>query len=246
MDLQAVEIEVNSACNRSCSYCPNSIETRGREVMSEEVYDLILCRLKEISFSGRLSFNFYNEPLLHHRLEVFVRKTKDVLPEVKIHLYSNGTLLTKEKFDLLDAAGVDRFMVTRHEMEMNREYVFEKTFRHLSSSQVKKVVYKNFDEIKLFNRGGFLPHLGDQGLPLHPCFLPTHVMIITVDGQVLPCFEDFKEKKVFGNLRAHTIKEIWENETYVQFRKDLQRGLRHLHDPCRKCNRSDVLPPFDS
>jgi hypothetical protein len=38
-DLQAVEIEINHACNRKCSYCPNSVEerkTKGR--MSRELY----------------------------------------------------------------------------------------------------------------------------------------------------------------------------------------------------------------
>jgi radical SAM protein with 4Fe4S-binding SPASM domain len=213
--------------------------------MSGGLYEVVLTRLKEISFAGRLSFNFYNEPLLHPQLETYIGRAKEVLPEVKVHLYSNGTLLTKEKFDQLDSAGVDQYIITRHEMEMDRDFAFETTYAELAPAQKKRVVYKNYDEIKLFNRGGFLPHLGDKGLALHPCFLPSHMMIVTVDGHVLPCFEDFKEDKVFGNLRTHSIKEIWDQDSYAQFRKDLARGLRHLHGPCRDCNRSDVLPPFN-
>lgn len=243
-DLQAVEIEINSACNRSCSYCPNSLETRGRELMTRDLYETVLFRLNEISFAGRISFNFYNEPLLHPDLAYFCQRTKEVLPGTFLDVYTNGTLLTLKKFIELEAAGIDRFVITRHEMEMADDYTFEETFQSLSAAQKTKVIYRDFNAVTLFNRGGLLPHLG-KGLDLHPCHLPKHLIVITVNGNILPCFEDFKESKIFGNVLTESLPEIWHNSAYANFRKDLERGLRHLHSPCKGCNRSEVLPPFN-
>ena len=211
-ELQAVEIEINHACNRKCSYCPNSLEerkTKGR--MSRELYSRILENLAEISFAGRLSYDFYNEPLLHPDLPYFVEKTKQKLPGVEVHLYSNGTLLTEEKFHQLLNVGVDLFIITRHEEDMNKaHYAFDEVFSRMLPEQKAKVRYRNHTDLHLVNRGGLLTHLGAEGLPLHPCHLPSHMMTITVDGRILSCFEDFREEKVFGDLKSQKLIDIWQ------------------------------------
>lgn len=245
-DLQAVEIEINHACNRRCSYCPNSVEerkTKGR--MSRELYLSIVEQLAGISFSGRISYDFYNEPLLHPDLLYFVEQTKIRLPDVSIHLYSNGTLLSEEKFKALSSAGIDLFVITRHEEDIGKDqYTFAKVFDQLTADQKLKVRYRDHTDLHLVNRGGILTHLGKDGLPLHPCHLPSHMLTITVDGRILSCFEDFREEQVFGDLKTQKLIDIWETPSYISFRKDLKRGLRHLHSPCRNCNRKEVLPPF--
>jgi radical SAM protein with 4Fe4S-binding SPASM domain len=246
--LQAVEIEINHACNRSCSYCPNSIlERKTKGVMSFALYELILNNLLEIDFGGRISYDFYNEPTLHPELERFVKRTKELLPKVKIHLYSNGTLLDSHKFHGLVTAGVDHFTITRHEMEFQdgKKYVFDETYKNLSDDLKKRVIYKTYQDLKLVNRGGLLKHIGAKGLALTPCHLPTHMLTVTVDGRILSCFEDYEEHLVFGDLKTQKLIDIWEKENYIQFRSDLKKGLRHLHRPCNECDRKQVLPPFN-
>jgi len=143
------------------------------------------------------------------------------------------------------SAGVDLFVITRHEEDSGKaQYTFANVFKRLSDEQKLKVRYRDHTELHLVNRGGILTHLGKDGLPLHPCHLPSHMLTITVDGRILSCFEDFREEKTFGDLKTQKLIDIWDEPSYISFRKDLKRGLRHLHSPCRNCNRKEVLPPF--
>lgn len=246
MDLHAVEIEINHACNRTCSYCPNSIlDRKTKGSMDISLFRLIIERLVEVNFSGRISFHLYNEPLLHPRLKEFIEMTKLYLPQAAIHLYSNGTLLTATLFENLQNAGVDKFIITRHEKDIeNSNYIFEKTWKALSEHQKVLVEYEPFQKIHFVNRGGLLPHLGKEGLHLHPCYLPSHILSITVDARVLSCFEDFNENLVFGDLKKQTLAEIWQSPAYSEFRKQLKMGMRHKFKPCDGCNRREALPPF--
>ncbi len=246
--LQAVEIEINHNCNRACSYCPNSsLERKTKGMMSGEFYQFVLQKFADISFTGRISLDFYNEPMLHPQLERLISLTREVLPSTQLHLYSNGTLLTQEKFVSLENLGVARFVITRHEADVDskKPYIFDETLKKLTKIQQDKLIYRDHTALRLFNRGGLLKHLG-TGLALHPCHLPSHMMTVTVDGRILSCFEDFNEELVFGDLKTQNLIDIWNSEKYVTFRKNLKRGLRHLHSPCRNCNRAEVLPPFDT
>jgi radical SAM protein with 4Fe4S-binding SPASM domain len=246
MDLHAVEIEINHACNRSCSYCPNSIlDRKTKGSMSSSLFQTILERLIEVRFTGRISFHLYNEPLLHPKLQEFVALSKRLLPLSSVHLYSNGTLLTSKLFEDLKHAGVDKFIITRHEQDISSSnYVFAQTWKNLTEQQKLHVVYQPAEKIHFVNRGGLLPQLGQDSLHLHPCHLPTHMLSITVDGRVLSCFEDFNEVLVFGDLKTQTLTEIWNSSAYSQFRKKLKLGLRHQFKPCDGCNRREALPPF--
>lgn len=245
--LQAVEIEINHACNRACSYCPNSIQERKTKgSMSKQLYQLVLEQLKQVQFSGRVSYDFYNEPMLHPDLAEFVLMTKEALPKSNVHLYTNGTLLTEERFKLLINSGVDKIIATRHENDMNdSSYAFEQVYQGLTIPLRAKVDYRTHKELTLVNRGGLLKQISATGLPLTPCFIPSHMLTITVDGRVLSCFEDFNENLVFGDLKSESLVDIWHKDSFVQFRKNLQMGLRHLHSPCHECSRQNALPPFD-
>jgi len=246
MDLHAVEIEINHTCNRSCTYCPNSISDRKTKgSMDMSLFQLIMDRLADVSFSGRISFHLYNEPLLHPKLKEFVEITKLKLPRSKVHLYSNGTLLNAKLFSNLQKSGVDKFIITRHEKDSDdSKYIFEKTWNNLTELDKEIVEYKLFKEIHLVNRGGLLPNLGKDGLHLHPCHLPSHMLSVTVDGRVLSCFEDFNENLILGDLKTHSLNEIWNSSVYTDFRKQLKLGLRHNFKTCNGCNRREALPPF--
>jgi radical SAM protein with 4Fe4S-binding SPASM domain len=58
---------------------------------------------------------------------------------------------------------------------------------------------------------------------------------------VLPCYEDYEELNVMGNLRERSLKEIWWSEKYRRFREDLKEKRRSLHPVCRTCNRASII-----
>lgn len=240
--VQNIELEINNFCNRHCGYCPLTFFPRAeKREMKESLYLLLLRQLQDISYTGNLSFNFYNEPLLSKNLSYYIVLATNHLPETNIILYSNGTLLDVKKFRKLLKLGVTTFIITQHEEDKGKSYPFIKTFDQLNSFEKKKVKFQQYDELQLTNRGGIL---NDEKVPsLTPCHIMSFMMVITIDGDVLPCFEDYHKKNIIDNIQNRHIKDIWNDPSYVKLRQDLQRGLRFRHEVCQNCNRIQVLPP---
>ncbi len=233
----AVEIEINHDCNQQCSYCPNSVAKRKEQGhMSIDLFTKILGQLKDINFTGRVSYEFYNEPLLHEGLEIFIKLTREYLPKCKIVLYTNGTLLSKNKLFKLIEIGVDHFNVTKHDVSKN--YIFEDVYAQLKPEDKLRVTYLTPKNIYITNRGGILKNIGNE-IPssLVPCYIPSYVLVITVKGNVLPCYDDFYQQNAMGNVFSEHILTIWNSDRYREFRTSLKRCQRHLYATCINCNR---------
>ena len=241
----AVEIEINSACNMACSYCPNSVALRKEKGFMElDLYEKIMLQLQDIAFSGRISYEFYNEPLLHPKFDEIVKMTKTYLPDCSIHLYSNGTKIDYSRFQNLLKLGVDLFKITKHEdYDLDRKVLaFEEVLEKATSKEKESIDFKHWSEITLTNRAGTLPHIEGGPQNLLPCFIPTYICTITVEGNVLPCFEDFHQFHEMGNIKERNLLEIWKSKAYHDFRQSLAKGLRHQFKACQNCNRTEVLP----
>ena len=65
-NLQNVEIEISSLCNRKCNYCPQCKIKRTRELFPLDIFEKVMNELKEINYGGGLAFHQYNEPLLEY------------------------------------------------------------------------------------------------------------------------------------------------------------------------------------
>lgn len=236
-----IEIEINHGCNKSCSYCPNSVNTRIETGhMKIGLYEELMLQLKGLNYSGKISYSFYNEPTLSPNLELYISLAKKMLVGVSIELYSNGTLIDSQKFKQLIIAGVDKFIITKHEKIEN--YEFDKTYSLLSSTEKLLVNFRNYTELKLTNRGGLLKEVGPEvNTKFLACKIPDKMLTITVDGNVVPCFEDFFQKNEMGNIGKTNILDIWNSDKYKSFRKALRQGLRHKFEACKDCNRVEVL-----
>src|SRR5438045_3190781 len=87
-----VELEVNSMCNRTCWYCPNSSAKRPLGYMDEPLFRKIIDELGEMDFDGTVSYHFYGEPLLDSRLPGLIEYTSRRVPHCRPGIYSNGDL----------------------------------------------------------------------------------------------------------------------------------------------------------
>jgi len=239
-ELKMVEIEINHQCNRSCSYCPNSVASRKEQgEMSPELFEKLMQDLKDMNYQGSISYEFYNEPMLAKNLHWFVQTTRAFLPKSRIDFYTNGTLLSLEKFQQLRKEGVTRFIVTKHQGE--KKYLFDQTYMNLSEEEKSIVIFQSYKDLKLTNRGGLVNAGPASPAYLTPCFIPSFLLVVTVLGNVLPCFEDFPAEKILGNINEKHLKDIWGSEEFAAFRKKLSKALRHDEKPCDKCNRIQVL-----
>ena len=232
-----VEVEVNSRCNRKCSYCPVSllpIPTVPR-YMDRKIFQKLLSELARIEFSGRLSYHFYNEPLLRRDLADLVRQTSESLPKAMQVLYTNGDLLTDERYASLIAAGIKQIVVTSHDSKPYKE----------RPQQI--VLFPKM--LHLTNRGGVMTNLPtpDADLLTQPCYAPTEMLIVTITGDVVLCYEDAERNLVMGNIMEQPIDEIWFSPRFVHLRTMLREGKRELASPiCKACSNQAHLEPGKS
>lgn len=233
-----VEVEVNSACNRKCAYCPNSVIERQSEqqFISPKVFDRLISELVRIEYTGRISYHFYNEPLLHPGLSDLISHVRYTLADVRQVLYTNGDFLTDELYEELCSAGVAKFIVTSHD------------YRPISERKRQVVLFPNM--LNLTNRGGVvdLPEFKKLQLPLAvPCLAPSSMLIVTITGDVLLCYEDAQRTVVVGNIVSQPLEDIWFSDHFVQVKKALANGDRSVNRVCSLCNNTShpTIETFD-
>src|SRR5664279_1552314 len=67
------------------------------------------------------------------------------------------------------------------------------------------------------------------------CWKQQHANVITWDGLIVPCCFDKDAMHQLGNLKNQSFKEIWHNENYKQFRKELMTSRKNI-DICANCS----------
>jgi radical SAM protein with 4Fe4S-binding SPASM domain len=231
---QKVEIEINLGCNRRCSYCylatkkRESIVATGQREMDRVIYSTLLSQLADLNFQGEVNFHFYAEPLLCKRLTEYVQSAKRELPAVSIVLYTNGDFLTPEKFADLKQAGLDTFFITSHD---------DRLPAHLNEIVKRSdVIWETRSIILLNNRGGYLGENPFPQLRKFPCVYPSLVIVVTIDGNVLPCSCDFNEQMCFGNITRRHLRDIWHSQEAQSFRSALLAGNRAEFALCSECD----------
>lgn len=224
-----VGIEISTYCNRKCYYCPNSVHETPKEFMSREVFLKALERLKEINYSCIIDYSFYNEPLLDDRLPEFVKLTKEILKKCIIRIFTNGDYLTPELAGELIDSGVSLFTITQHD---KNEEVFMKKMRPLLERFPDNIVLNCLHNAAVGNRGGAI-EVKNQ-IAMEKCFTADGNMIITYNGDILLCCNDYHRKHVFGNIMNESIPEIRNKKSFKKIRKDVRKGITRL-EICKQC-----------
>lgn len=67
------------------------------------------------------------------------------------------------------------------------------------------------------------------------CWKLWHANVITWDGLVVPCCFDKDAMHRLGNLKNQSFSEIWKNDNYRQFRKELMKSRKNI-DICSNCS----------
>lgn len=67
------------------------------------------------------------------------------------------------------------------------------------------------------------------------CWKMWHSNVITWDGKVVPCCFDKNADHTMGDLHAHSMREIWENKNYRNFRERLMKSRKNI-DICSNCS----------
>ncbi len=70
---------------------------------------------------------------------------------------------------------------------------------------------------------------------LNHCWKLWHANVITWDGLVVPCCFDKDAMHQLGNLKMQSYRDIWRNDNYKQFRKELMTSRKNI-DICSNCS----------
>jgi radical SAM protein with 4Fe4S-binding SPASM domain len=67
------------------------------------------------------------------------------------------------------------------------------------------------------------------------CWKLWHANVITWDGLVVPCCFDKDAMHQLGNLKTQSFADIWKNDNYKQFRRELMKSRKNI-DICANCS----------
>jgi radical SAM protein with 4Fe4S-binding SPASM domain len=230
-----VEMEISSACNRKCWYCPNSFAERPLGCMSEALFKKIIAELGEMDFDGSVSYHFYGEPMLDKRLLAFVECTARRIPSCWPVIYSNGDFLTIDLFRQFVQRGRARFFVSQHDDLMPSH--LQQILDEATDEEKAHIVVHFGKDVCTTNRSGLIAARKLVGGPLvMPCDWPLATMVITMSGNVVPCCNDYFESEIVGNVATNSLREVWSAEPFERFRRALSHGDRNASKLCRGCD----------
>lgn len=104
-------------------------------------------------------------------------------------------------------------------------YDFENDPNQLIPVNGKYSRYKKGPDGKTVSKSGLL----------NQCWKLWHANVITWDGLVVPCCFDKDAMHRLGNLRTQSFCEIWYNDNYKQFRKELMTSRKNINI-CSNCS----------
>lgn len=234
-----VEIETINRCNGECSFCPVSRgnDKRPFAKMSDQLFTKIIAELGEMNYAGRLALFSNNEPFLDMKIEEKVRLAKEKCPKTFLYLYTNGDVLTVERFykiiPFLDQLVIDNYNdklilnsnvkviadICKNNEELNRKVVI-----HL----------RKLNEV-LFSRGGQSPNSKPSKTLNMPCIFPYQQLVIRPDGKVSLCCNDAYGKYTMGDCSQLSLKEIWYSKPFCDVRSALLESRKNVA-LCKYCD----------
>ena len=238
----SVEIEVINRCNGSCPFCPVNKNTDPRKLIKMEtsLFHKIIDELGELDYNGRLALHSNNEPFLDDRIIDFAKYAREHVPHAFLYMYTNGTLLTIEKFNAI-IPYLDRMVIDNYDDELrlhdNVKKIHLMCRRNGRLDRKVEIHVRKINEV-LNTRGGQSPNNNKRRTYSMSCILPFKQMVIRPDGKTSLCCNDPYGKYSLANLNELNIKDAWYSEPYQKIRSQIRKG-RSCIDLCRYC---DTMP----
>ena len=148
MRFRKVYLEISNICNLSCRFCPDT--KRSKNALTEEELAVLLPKIRP--YTDYLNFHHMGEPLLHPKLERFLKMAGEY--GFKVILTTNGTLLKKQQEMLLRSPALHKINISLHAFAANDlavpfETYLSDCFAFGNASAGKKLVV-----YRLWNQGG--------------------------------------------------------------------------------------------
>ena len=239
-----IEIETLNRCNGRCSFCPVNVNQPQRKYakMSEDLFRKIINELADMNYTKGISLFSNNEPFLDERIIEFHKYANEKLPRAVFWLFTNGTVLTLDKFleimPYLDGLIIDNYNDEKKLITPEIQKICDYIQGHPDLKDRVELHMRLQNEV-LATRGGLAPNrIGDQDKYLvnASCTLPFRQLVVRPTGEVSLCCCDALGKYTMGDLNVQTIKEIWNSEKYKSIRAELTKNGRKNLLLCDHCD----------
>ena len=259
-NIRMIELEINSYCNRTCPWCPNSkIDRKKQERFPLEWLTSLLRELRENHFGrnwygGFISFSRNNEPFaVADQLTEVIGLIKEYLPYVNLVSNTNGDYLKEALASEVSELSIMDYDCKGYEywnsllLSYGAGYC-DKVGNLVSYIYKGKKIMVCLDwpkETLLENRGGFFSKSlagylwRNAEIRKVGCTDPGIFVAIDYNGSVMPCCclrSDFHSDWILGNLRDNTLEEILTGRKAVAFRENAATPSS-LPDVCRYCHK---------
>ncbi len=242
-----VEIEIQSFCNRKCSFCPRYYDRTGirkdengkpvkKKMPSEKVY-AIIDWLFDYGYKGIIRFHRLSEPLIDKRYKDFAKYAFSKGMKIKEH--TNGDILRKnkelcEELDgCIDTLTIGLYNYKNYKQKQEQIKFWNKRFNKTKIKFSLPLEYTNIRQnSKIYNK----QKKNDQILA-EPC--PQNrlkVFLIRYDGEVSLCCQDDGCEFKLGNVFTNSISDIWYSNKHTEiFNKLLKPNSRKKYKLCSSC-----------
>jgi len=266
-----IEFEIGTYCNRTCSWCPNALNSRGHEKnhVAPALWRNFLQDLATEHYQGILAIHNYNEPLLDPYVFDRIKDAREIAPEAKLVVFTNGDPLNTVVLDELKALSIHELRITLYPKE-NREgvltpYALDKLFKRISMSEGdftltltdRGLEYEGKqDNLNFFiivpivenytNRAGSL-NMSKMVVRTEPCYLPEHSVAIDYLGNFKLCcqVQDVLNDDVYniGNIATEGFFSVWKGYKLNTIRAKLRDSDFSMLKYCSECDHSKDYSP---
>lgn len=241
-----VLLEMNSTCNYSCPFCPQSSRRRPEQYMTMDSFLLVIRQLEEMQFTGLLDLTGNNESFMHPLMMDFCRIISDRLPYARFRFTTNGSLISctqwKELCELDHPPSIDVNDYTPSHSVTHKFHEFISSIPE--SRRISLTIRKRSRDEKHGNRAGNQP--GD----FHPddyrniiCTWPFVGLFVAWNLKVYLCCSDYLHEVILGDLSKQSIMDIWLSSRYREIRWKMLTTQRADLPFCRNCESDwQILP----
>lgn len=235
-NIEVVDIETSTACNRRCTYCPNVNHDNWLLVhntfMWEDTFSKIVKDLWEEWYSWEICLQRYNEPLMDKRLPKLISIAAELCPLAIVTVYSNGDYLNVDLYKELLSSWLKKLTITQHWEKASKWLLEVLEYREDNPDDIV-FKYREMDaNAKFYNRWWEIPLLPNQ--PQN--FFCKALNCITIDANwdFLLCCNDYHSKHKFWNVKDGNVLDIFLSDSFQWVRLEAVTW-RFSREICNLC-----------
>jgi len=255
-DVQGIVIEPTNLCNLRCAHCSTqNLPDDKKGNMDFELFKSILDNNPQLTC---LILTRNGEPLLHPKIFDMIEYARS--RRIYVNMYTNGMCLDEDRIGEIFKSGLNELNFSMegigdfYKENRGKDYkiiesiinkVLDERKKRVSSLKmgINAVIAKDpsyAEEVKkvwgdLVDSVTIEPLMGSRAIPRKAsCKTLWRNLVVTWNGDVVPCCSDMEASMVIGNVTEKSLKDIFNGEPVKELRQMHLRG--DYPTTCKYCD----------